>query len=65
MKNINNKYNGQYESNRKLSGTFDAYWSLYGYDIEHKNPAIKAIIRTIYNILNDDLKYSLDDRNKN
>ena len=65
MKNINNKYNGQYESNRKLSGTFDAYWSLYGYDIEHKNPAIKAVIRSIYNILNDDLKYSLDDQNKN
>ena len=53
MSNINNKYSGQYESKNKMDGTFDSYWSLYGYDIDKKSPEIKSVIRAIFNILND------------
>lgn len=61
MAALTNNYRGQYKIEKKLSSSFESYWSKSGI----KDDSVKLVIQAIFNLLDDDVRKRTDDDNHN
>lgn len=59
MSDITNNYRNQYKVERGMGDSFDQFWQKY--EFSSKYESVKFVIRSIYNILNQDIKNSTHD----
>lgn len=61
MATINNRYRNQYKVALTLKGKFDQFWN----DSGVKNDSIKGVMEAIFNLLEEDLRKTVDDNDYN
>jgi hypothetical protein len=59
----NNIYSNQYKIAKKLNDSFESYWSKSG--ITDSKTPVKDVVRSIFMLLDDDIRNKVDDDNYN